>query len=127
MPTPRSGPRRGRIDDQDRFWFSFYYAGEIGMLDTKTKQIKEWPIPPVPYSGCYYAMIDKKGSVWCGSELTPMMHTDSTRPPGKVTSYLLPTLEANIQRIDIDSSTNPVTAWVGEAHQAKIAKIEPLD
>jgi virginiamycin B lyase len=126
VPTPRSGPRRGRIDDQDRFWFSFYYAGEIGMFDTNTKKFKEWPIPPVPYSGCYYAMIDKKGSVWCGSELTD----DAYRldpATGQVTSYLLPTLEANIQRIDVDSSTNPVTAWVGEAHKAKIARIEPLD
>jgi streptogramin lyase len=126
VPTPRSGPRRGRTDSQDRLWYGAYYTGKVGMFDTKTKQFKEWDIPPAPYSGCYYAMIDHKGEVWCGSELTDSAYRLDTAT-GQVTSYLLPTLEANIQRIDVDNSTTPVALWVGEAHQAKLARIEPLD
>jgi streptogramin lyase len=127
VPTPKSGPRRGKFDSQDRLWFGLYYAGKLGMFDTKTKQFKEWTIPPAPYSGCYYAVFDEKnGDAWCGSELTDHAHRLDPAT-GQVTAYLLPTLEANIQRIDVDNSTTPVTVWVGEAHQAKIAKIEPLD
>jgi len=127
VPTPRSGPRRGKFDSQDRLWFGLYYRGKLGMFDTKSKEIKEWDIPPGQHSGCYYAVLDEKsGDAWCGSELTD----DAARlnpMTGEVLSYLLPTLEANVQRIDVDNTTNPIQVWVSEAHQAKIAKIEPLD
>ena len=33
--TPLSRNRRGRIDDQDRFWFAEYRGNKIAMLDTK--------------------------------------------------------------------------------------------
>jgi len=36
-PTPRSRPRRGRMDAQDRLWFAEFYGGNIGMFDTKTE------------------------------------------------------------------------------------------
>ena len=59
------------------------------------------------------------------------MHTDFifrlNPESGEVTEYLLPTLEANIRRIDVDNSTNPVAVWIGENHQAKLAKLEPLE
>ena len=40
-PTPRSRPRRGRFDDQGRFWFAEYAGNAIGMFDPATEQIKE--------------------------------------------------------------------------------------
>jgi streptogramin lyase len=46
---------------------------------------------------------------------------------GQFTEYLLPTLDANIRDIYVDSSTTPISVWVTEVHQGKIAKIEPLD
>jgi streptogramin lyase len=46
---------------------------------------------------------------------------------GKLTAYLLPTVEANVRWIQVDSSTTPVTVWVAEVHQGKIARVEPFD
>ncbi len=45
---------------------------------------------------------------------------------GTVTKHLLPTVNTNIRRIDVDNSTTPVTVWIGENHHAKITKIERL-
>ena len=36
--TPLSRNRRGRIDDQDRFWFAEYRGNKIAMLDTKEER-----------------------------------------------------------------------------------------
>ena len=35
--------------------------------------------------------------------------------------------EAFIRRVFVDSSTTPVTFWVGSNHGASIIKLEPLD
>ena len=45
---------------------------------------------------------------------------------GSFTEYLLPTLGANLRKIDVDNSTTPVTVWVAEVHAGKIAKLEFL-
>ena len=45
---------------------------------------------------------------------------------GQVTEYLLPR-STNIRRVFVDSSTTPVTFWVGSNHGASIIKLEPLD
>ena len=125
-PTPKSGPRRGNVDLQGRYWFGEYFAGKIGMFDPKTKQFKEWTISPAPYSNPYDAIADRNGEVWAGGEFTDNIYRLNPTN-GETTSYLLPTLEMNVQRIDVDNSTTPVSIWVGENHQAKIARIEPLD
>ena len=124
-PTPRSGSRRGHMDAEDRFWFAEFFSHQIGMFDTTTKQFREWPIP-VPWAGPYDAIRDGNGSVWSGG-----MHTDLiyrlNPDSGEVTPYLLPTLSPNIRNIDVDSSTDPVSVWIGANHQAKIIRIEPLE
>ena len=124
-PTQRSGSRRGHIDEQDRFWFGEFFAHKIGMFDTTTKQFREWPIP-TPWAGPYDAIRDSKGYVWSGG-----MHTDliyRLNPvDGEVTEYLMPTLSPNFRNIDVDSSTDPVSVWLGANHQAKIIRLEPLE
>jgi len=124
-PTPDSGPRRGDVDSQNRAWFAEYYAGKFGVFDPKTKEMKEWAMK-TPWAGSYDLVIDKNGETWSGG-----MHTDyifRVNPKtGEVTEYLLPTLDVNIRRVDVDNSQSPVAVWVGEVHQAKIAKIEPLE
>ena len=125
-PTPDSGPRRADMDRHDRFWFAEYYAGKIGMFDPKTKQFKEWDVPPTPWSGPYDVVVDKNGEVWAGGEFTDNVFRLNPAN-GQVTTYPLPTLEMNVQRIDVDNSTTPVTVWAGENHRAKIVKVEPLD
>jgi hypothetical protein len=44
-----------------------------------------------------------------------------------VTEYLIPTLSPNFRNIDVDSSTDPVSVWLGANHQAKIIRVEPLE
>ena len=112
-------------DAHDRLWYAAHYAHKLGMFNTKTHRFKEWSIP-TPWAGPYDVVVDKKGEIWGGG-----MHTDlifRLHPEtSEFTQYLLPTFAANIRRVDVDNSTTPVTFWVGENHQAKIAKIEPLE
>ena len=112
------------MDSTDHYWFGENYSSKLGMFDTKTKQIREWD-PPVPFSGPYPAVRDKNGDVWTAGMSTDYVFRFNP-DTGTFTSYLLPTLSANIRRIDVDNSTNPVTIWVAEVHQGKLAKIEPL-
>jgi streptogramin lyase len=124
-PTKRSGSRRGHVDEQDRFWFAEFFAHQIGMFDTTTKQFQEWPID-TPWAGPYDAVRDRNGYVWSGG-----MHTDliyRLNPvSGEVIKYLIPTLSPNFRNIDVDSSTDPVSVWLGANHQAKIIRVEPLE
>ena len=125
-PTPNSGSRRADMDSQDRLWFAEYYAGKIGMFDTKTKQFKEWDIPPTPWSGPYDVVVDKNGEVWAGGEYADNVYRLNPAN-GEVTTYPLPSQEMNIQRMAVDDSTAPVTVWAGENHRARLARVEPLD
>jgi len=125
-PTPNSGSRRGAVDLQDRVWFAEFYSGKIGMFDPKTKAIREWDASTEPYAGSYDVVPDKNGEAWAGG-----MHSDRiyrvNSTSDQVTGYLLPSLGTNIRRMDVDNSTTPVAVWIGENHQAKILKLEPLD
>src|SRR5207247_234708 len=60
-PTPRSRPRRGRMDAQDRLWFGEFYGGKIGMFDTKTEKFQEWAVPTPP-TAPYDVVLDKNGA-----------------------------------------------------------------
>ena len=126
-PTPNSGSRRGDTDSQDRFWFAEYYVGKIGMFDTRTKQFQEWDIPPTPWSGPYDVVVDKNGEVWASGEFTDNLFRLNPAT-GEVTTYPVSSgLYMQVQRVDVDNSTNPVTVWMGENHLARIARVEPLD
>src|SRR5437870_4956486 len=121
-PTPRSRPRRGRMDAQDRLWFGEFYGGKIGMFDTRTATFQEWPVP-TPYTAPYDVAIDKSGEVWsAGMEADRGMRMDPTS--GRFTEYLLPR-QTNIRRVFVDNSTTPVTFWVGNNESASIIKLEP--
>lgn len=124
-PTLNSGPRRISVDAQDRVWFGEYYANKLGMFDPKTEQFKEWSAP-TPWLGPYPAKADKNGDAWTsgmGADLVLRLNHKTEQ----FTEYMLPTVNENIRHIDIDNSTNPVTVWIAEVHQGKLAKIEPLD
>ena len=124
-PTPNSGPRRTFMDSKDRLWFGENYASRLGMLDTHTGKIQEWT-PPVPWSGCYPAVVDRTGDVWTVGMSTDYVYRFHPAT-GEFTYYLLPTLGANLRKIDADNSGSPVTIWVAEVHRGKIARIEPQD
>jgi len=122
-PTPRSRPRRGRMDGQDRLWFGEFYGGKIGMFDTKTEQFQEWPVP-TPFTAPYDVVLDKNGEVWgAGMEADRVMRMDPKS--GRFIEYLLPR-QTNVRRVFVDNSTTPVTFWVGNNEGASIVKLEPL-
>jgi virginiamycin B lyase len=123
-PTPDSGPRRTFMDSQDQYWFGENYSSKIGMFDTKTKTFQEWT-PPIPWNGAYPAVRDKSGDVWTVGMSTDYIYRLNPQTGG-FTEYLLPTLNANLRRVDVDDSTTPATIWVAEVHKGRLAKIEPL-
>ncbi len=123
-PTPDSGPRRTNMDREDKYWFGENYVSKIGMFDTKTRTMKEWT-PPTPWNGAYPTVRDKTGAVWTVGMSTDYIYRMDPAS-GEFTEYLLPTLNANLRRVDVDNSTTPPTIWVAEVHQGKLAKIEPL-
>ena len=123
-PTPRSAPRRGMMDGQDRLWFGEYRGNRIAMFDTRTEKFQEWPAP-TPWSAPYDVAYDKHGEAWTGSMLTDRILRLDPKT-GQFTEYLLPR-PTNIRRVFVDSSTTPVTFWVGSNHGASIIKLEPLD
>jgi streptogramin lyase len=123
-PTPRSGPRRGMMDERGRLWFGENTADRIGMFDTKTKTFQEWP-SPTPGAWPYDVTADKNGDVWAGNEYNDRIVRLDPQT-GKMIEYLLPR-QTNVRRVFVDNRTTPVTFWVGNNHGASIVKLEPLD
>ena len=123
-PTPRSGPRRGRIDSQDRVWFGENRGDKIGMFDTRTESFQEWA-PPTPGAWPYDVTPDDNGEVWAGGEYNDRILRLDPRT-SEFTEYLLPK-QTNVRRVFVDNSTTPVTFWVGSNHGASIVKLEPID
>ena len=112
------------MDAMDRLWFGMYRADRIAMFDTKTGQFKEWKLA-TQWASPYDVAIDKNDEAWTGSMLTDRITRLDTKT-GAMVDYLLPRT-TNIRRVFVDSSTTPVTFWVGSNHGASIVKLEPLD
>jgi virginiamycin B lyase len=123
-PTPRSAPRRGNMDPQDRLWFGEYRADRIGMFDTKSYAFKEWKLN-TRWSAPYDVVLDKNENAWTGSMVTDLVTRVDTKS-GEMVDYLMPR-PTNIRRVFVDNSTTPVRFWVGSNDGASIVKIEPLD
>ena len=123
-PTPRSGPRRGMMDDQDRLWFGENNADRIGMFDTRSEAFQEWA-PPTPGTWPYDVAIDKAGHVWTGGEFSDRVLRLDPKS-GRFVEYLLPRA-TNIRRVFVDNRTTPPSFWVGNNHGASIVRLERLD
>jgi streptogramin lyase len=124
-PTPRSRPRRGRLDDQGRVWFAEYAGNAIGMFDPTTQKIQEYKVP-TPWSAPYDVVPTKGGAeVWTGSMMSDQVARLDTKS-GQVTEYLLPHT-TNIRRVFVQETGPQPVLWVGNNHGAAIVKVEPLD
>ena len=125
IPTPNAGPRRMHMDAQDRLWIGESFGDKIGMLDTRTGKLQEWP-HPIPWYGPYDVAPDKEGWVWTGGMSTDFITRFNPRT-GEFRKYLMPRVGVNVRRVDVSNSGPRPVFWVGETHQAKILKVEPLD
>jgi virginiamycin B lyase len=123
-PTPRSAPRRGNMDAQDRLWFGEYRGDRIGMFDTTSHEFREWKLN-TRWSAPYDVVLDKNENAWTGSMVTDQVTRLNTKT-GEMVDYLLPR-STNIRRVFVDNSTTPVSFWVGSNDGASIVKVEPLD
>jgi len=125
VPTPNSDPARLYITPDDQVWFSERSPStqKIGVFNPNTKEFKEWDDHPVdPYG----IVVDKSGHVWSGG--TPSDFVTRLDPStGEKVQFLLPTVNASVQRADANNFTNPPSMVIGETHGAKIAVVQPLE
>jgi len=125
VPTPKSSPRRGRMDAQDRFWFAEYTGDKIGMFDTRTEKFQEWPAPrkyTTPYA---VSAPDKDGYVYATSNTAErLMRLDPKT--GEIVEYQMPT-EFDSKKITFDPTTSRTTLWMCNTRTARMIKVEPLE
>lgn len=124
-PTRGASPRRGKMDAQDRFWFAEYTGDKIGMLDSRTDRITEWPVP-FKYTTPYAASSpDKNGYVYSTSNMSErVMRLDPKT--GEVIEYVVPT-DFDSKEIVHDPTARRVTLWMANTRNARLLKVEPLD
>jgi len=125
VPTPRSSPRRGRMDAQDRFWFAEYTGDKVGMFDTRTEKFEEWPMLrkyTTPYA---VSAPDKNGYVYATSNMSErLMRLDPKT--GEIVEYQIPT-EFDSKKITYDPTTSRTVLWMVNTRTARMMKVEPLD
>ena len=120
-----AGLRRNLMDSQEQFWYAEYFAGAIGMFDTKAWKINEWKLDP--YSLPYGIGVAKNGEAWAAGQGTDYVYRLNPAT-GEVTTYwrgLEPYGQS--RHLFVDSSTTPATVWIGHNHWATIVRVEPLD
>jgi virginiamycin B lyase len=122
--TPQSRNRRGRIDDQDRFFFAQYRGNKISMFDTKEEKMVEYPLP-TKFTSPYDVIWDKNGELWTGGMTTDRVVRLNPKT-GETVEYML-ARDTNMRRMFVDNTTPRPTFWVGSNHGASIVKVEPLD
>jgi virginiamycin B lyase len=123
VPTPRSSPRRGRMDAQDRFWFAEYTGDKIGMFDTRAETFQEWPMArkyTTPYA---VSAPDRNGYVYTTSNMSERLIRLDPRT-GDTVEYQIPT-EFDSKKLTYDATG--VTLWMVNTRTARLMKVEPLE
>ncbi|MBM3778114.1 MAG: hypothetical protein FJW23_07725 [Acidimicrobiia bacterium] len=122
--TKTTWGRRGRMDPQDRYWFAMYASDRIGMYDTNTGELKEWPLRQyfTPYT---VTAPDKAGMVWAPSNTSDRLARLDPKT-GEIIEYLMPT-ELDTKKIAFDPTSDRVTLLFANMRTARIARVEVLD
>ena len=125
LPFAGAGPRRGRMDAQDRFWFGEYSGDKIGMFDTRTEQFREWPAPH-KYTNPYTASVpDRNGFVYSPSHMSERVLRLDPRT-GQIIEYQMPA-QFDAKKIAFDPTSTRATLWMANERTARIIRLEPLD
>ena len=120
-----SGGRRGHIDQQNRLWFSQFYANRYAMYDPKSGKVTKWEVP-IPYAGAYDVQYDDVKYVW-GADMSTDLVQRLNPETAEWTSYLLP-LSINTRHIDVQKTDNPYgvsSMWTEGQQNGKIVHVEP--
>jgi len=125
VPTPRSSPRRGRMDSQDRFWFAEYTGDKIGMFDTRSEKFQEWALPQKYTTPYCVSAPDKDGYVYATSGMAERLIRLNPKT-GEIVEYQVPT-EFDSKKITYDPTTSRTTLWLVNTRTARLMKVEPLD
>jgi streptogramin lyase len=127
FPTPSKDafPRRGRMDSNDRFWFGEYFGDRIGMLDTRSETIREWPMP-YKYTTPYTASEpDGKGRVYAPSNTAERLIQLDPRT-GQLVEFQMPT-DFDTKKVVRDPTTTRSVFWMANTRNARIVRVEPLN
>lgn len=123
-PTPLAYPRRGYRDDQNRFWFTEFYADKIGVIDLSTDQVKEYEAGP-KYISPYYARPDERGHVWVSSNGSDrLLRLDIAT--GEITPYLMP-VYYDARKVAFDRSARLTTIWLANKNLGQLIRVEVPD
>jgi virginiamycin B lyase len=130
-PTPRPNmvPRRGKIDAQDRFWFSYYGADTLGMFDTRTNTYAgEWKLPR-KYSTPYTASVpDANGYVYMPSNTCDCFFRVDTKS-GEIIEYPMPGPPGifDTKKVTIDPTSKTTVLLFANTRNGQVMRVEPLD
>jgi streptogramin lyase len=122
-PPGHKAPRRLAADpNADLIWVALYTSDRLARINTKTNEVKEYPLP-TPYSSPYATAVDKNGVVW----INTMNHDVLTKFDPKTerfTEYPLPTRGTEIRHVQVDNRTDPPTVWAPYNRTNKIVRIQ---
>jgi streptogramin lyase len=129
-PTPRPNmvPRRGKMDAQDRFWFSFYGADAAGMFDTKTKKFSEWKLP-YKYSQPYTSSVpDPSGRVYLPSHSCDCIFRVDPKN-GEIVEYPMPGPPGGFdtKKVTWDPASKKPALLFANTRNGQVMRVEPLD
>jgi len=101
-----------------------YASDRIGMYDTNTGELKEWPLRQyfTPYT---VTAPDKAGMVWAPSNTSDRLARLDPKT-GEIIEYLMPT-ELDTKKIAFDPTSDRVTLLFANMRTARIARVEVLD
>ena len=121
-------PRRGRVDDKGRFWFSYYGKEALGMFDTRAKTFKEWKIGPrfsTPYTA---STPDAKERVYLPSNTCDCVFRVDTKN-GQVMEFAMPSPinSFDAKRVSWDPTSKIPALMFANTRNAQLMRIEVLD
>ena len=116
-PTPFSGPRRGDVDANDRYWFGMYWSGRLGMFDPNKGEVKEFALVPdskpfgPPFPAPYTASVDDKNQIVWASDFNSGRLFRFDIKTERTTELSMP-LPYEVRDLTVDKTTERPTVWV---------------
>lgn len=123
-PTPHAYPRRGRLDRNNRFWFTEFFADQLAVIDLDTNEITEYPLG-IDFISPYYAHPDNKGHIWAsstGSDRLLRLNPET----GELVQYLMP-VYYDARKIVVVNNKDRTTIWIPNKNTAQLVRVEVPD